>query len=347
MKRAVLSAFVVLIVCVHALFAGGVGEETGEDRFRIGVFVPGVVDGSPTYEMMVNGVERAAEEAEDASVAVIEGGFNQATWEEGVMSMAASGSYDLIVTSNPSMPEIVAEVAAAVPDVLFLVLDGYLAGNPRVHTILFNQQEQAFSSGYFAGLVTAGGLPGANGERIVGLLAGQEYPIMNEVIRPAYELGVRSVLAGAEVDFRVLGNWFDAGRAQEIAADMIDRGADVILTIAGGGNQGVIAASRERGTYVLWYDESGYDRAPGVVVGSTFVRQDEAAYRATRDAIAGTLPYGEAVVLGVADGMVSFDTDHPAFVEAVPEPIRAEMESLLRRMETGELVLEMPLPAGR
>ena len=168
---------------------------------------------------------------------------------------------------------------------------------------------------------------------------------MNDTILPAYRLGFRTVAAGGEIDFRVLGNWFDAGKAQEIATDMIRRGSDVILTIAGGGNQGVVSAARESGAYVLWYDESGYDQAPGIVIGSSFVRQDEAAREATRDAIAGTLRYGQARVLGVADGAVSFDTETEAFRRNVPAAIREEMESLLERLASGELVLEMAIPA--
>ncbi|HKK48400.1 MAG TPA: BMP family ABC transporter substrate-binding protein, partial [Alkalispirochaeta sp.] len=269
------------------------------------------------------------------------------TWEEGVMTMAASGGYDLIVTSNPSMPEIVVTVAEQVPGVNFLVLDGYLAGNDRIHTILFNQREQAFLSGYFAGLVTTSDMERAVDGARAGLLAGQEYPIMNNVILPAYRTGLQSVTGEGTVDFRVLGNWFDAGRAQEIVADMVSQGSDVVLTIAGGGNQGAIAAAREHSAYVLWYDDSGYDQAPGIVVGSSFVRQDRATYEATLAAIRGELAFGEAQILGVADGAVSFDTEHSAFTSYVPAPVQAEMEDLLERMRSGELTMDMPEQGSR
>lgn len=333
------------IMVATGAWAGGRAEAPAQlpTRYTIGVFVPGVVDGSPTYEMMVAGVRRAAEEATGVAVTVVEGGFNQATWEDGVMQMAASRRFNLLVTSNPSMPEIAAAVVAAFPAQHVLILDGYLQGNPRIHTIMFNQAEQAFLSGYFAGLVTRSAMSGANAAGAVGLLAGQEYPIMNEIIRPSFVLGARTVDPAISVDFRVLGNWHDAARAAEIVTDMNARGADVVLTIAGGGNQGAIAAARERGTYVLWYDDSGYDQAPGIVVGSSFVRQDEAAYRATAAAIRGTLPFGTAVLLGVADDMVGFDTEHSAFRTHVPEALRTQMVELLARMRRGELSLDMPL----
>ena len=335
-----------LLVPLATVFASGAGEPIGDTTFDIGVFVPGVVDGSPTYEMLVAGVQQAAGEVSDTSVAVIEGGFNQSTWEEGMMSMAAGGSYDLIVTSNPSMPEIAATVAEAVPDARFLILDGYLPDHPQIHTILFNQQEQAFLCGYFAGLVTTSAMPGVNDAARVGLLAGQEYPIMNEVILPAYKMGVDAVASDGTVDFRVLGNWYDAGKAQEIVADMVAQGSDVVLTIAGGGNQGTISAARERGVHVIWYDDAGYDEGPGVVAGSSFVRQDVATYEATRAAIRNELPFGTAQILGVADDAVSFDTEHPVFRENVPTAIGAEMNALLERLKTGELELPMPIPGS-
>ncbi len=342
MKRLTIVA-VLLLVSALVLSAAG-RSESAPEGFRIGVFVPGVVDGSPTYEMMVNGVNRAAREEGETEVSVVEGGFNQATWEEGVMSMAASGRYDVIVTSNPSMPEIALTVAEAVPEVRFLILDGYLEGHPRIHTILFNQREQAYLAGYFAGLVTTSSMPDSRPDRRVGLLAGQEYPIMNEVILVGYREGAQAVDSSITVDFRVLGNWFDAGRAQEIATDMIGRGSDVILTIAGGGNQGVVSAARERNAYALWYDDTGYDEGPGVVAGSTLVRQDTAAYESTRAAIRGETPWGTAVILGVADDAVGFDTEHPEFQNLVPDELVTEIEALLHRLSTGQLVLEMPVP---
>jgi len=340
--RNIVIAVVAAVVLLGLFFSGG-DRKNRQDGYEIGVFVPGVVDGSPTYEMLVAGVERAVGESPDSAFTVIEGGFDQSGWEQGVMSMASSGSYDLIVTSNPSMPEICDRVTESYPDQYFLILDGYLPGNDHLYTVLFNQREQAFLAGYFAGLATSSEMELSNPELRVGLLAGQEYPIMNEVILPGYELGVRTVQPEATVDFRVLGNWYDAGKAGEIVADMIGSGSDIILTIAGGGNQGAIAAARERGAYVLWYDDSGYDQAPGVVAGSTFVRQDVATYETTKQAIAGTLRYGEPLILGVAQNAVDFDTTHPAYIRSVPESIRTEMDQTIERLRSGALQLEMPV----
>jgi riboflavin transport system substrate-binding protein len=344
--RARLAPYAVIAVLVAAtLLAAACGgrEDASTDAFNVGVFVPGVVEGSPTYEMLVAGVTRAVEEAESATVKVVEGGFNQGQWEQGITAMAASGEYDLIVSSNPEIPELAASVSASYPDQQFLLMDGYLADHPQIHTVMFNQREQAFLAGYFAGLVTQSEMEHANDQQVVGLLAGQEYPVMNDIMLPGYELGVRSAAPQGAVDFRVLGNWYDASAAAELADSMMINGADVILTIAGGGNQGVISAARDRGAYVVWYDVPGYDEEPGVVVGSTFVALDRAAYERTGKAIAGTLAFPGAEVLSAADGYVGFDNEDPRYLRHVPEAVRIRMASVIESMQSGELFLEMPL----
>ena len=357
-SRPVLLAVVGTLTAVAA-FGGGEAEPRSREEFRIGVFVPGVVEGSPTYELLTRGVQRAAEAASETveaaagsgevpqprevTVKVVEGGFNQAMWQQGITSMAAGGEYDLIVSSNPEIPDIVVTILESFPDQKFLIMDAWLPDNPAVHTVMFNQREQAFLAGHFAGLVSTSDMSQQAGPVRAGLLAGQEYPIMNNVIRPGFELGLRTVDPDAQVDFRVLGNWYDAGRAAELADSMYATGSDIVLTIAGGGNQGVIAAARNRDRYVLWYDTSGLHEEPGVVIGSTFVALDRAAYERTLDAINGTLAYGEAEVLGVADGYVGFVQDDPLYRRHVSERVREAQAEVVARMESGAFSLEMPL----
>ncbi|MFW5742391.1 MAG: BMP family ABC transporter substrate-binding protein [Spirochaetota bacterium] len=343
MKKLLWTAVAVLVAVVTITSCGG-SDESETDSYSIGVFVPGVVEGSPTYEMLVEGVERAVAETEPSSTfKVVEGGFNQALWEQGLTSMAASGEYDLIVSSNPEIPDIVVSVLESFPEQRFLLMDAWLNDDPQVHTVMFNQREQAFLAGHFAGLVGRSNMVDPRDTLRAGLLAGQEYPIMNEVIVPGYELGLKSVDPDATVDFRVLGNWYDAGRAAELASSMYTTGSHIVLPIAGGGNQGVISAARDHDRYVIWYDTPGLDEAPGIVVGSTYVALDEAAYERSLSAINGELAFGEAEILGVADGYVGFVQDDSRYRRHVDEAVRSQMALMVEKMERGEVYLEMPL----
>jgi len=321
------------------------------DQIAIGVFVPGVSSGSPVYEMLVEGVLRAANESnvaagtERVTATVVEGGYNQAEWENKVTAMTASGSYDLIVSSNPSLPDIVSKVSEKFPDQHFLLLDGELGGNSSVYTLRYNQREQAYMAGYIAALETERGIAERGGgadnsaARRVGLVAAQEYPAMNNIILPGYLEGARAVHPDYEVDFRIVGNWYDAVKAAELATDMIRGGVRVLLCIAGGANEGVISAASERDAKVVWFDSNGYNIKKDTVIGSSVLRQDVAAYNQVLRYLAGELPFGQAETMGVNDGYVDFVQDDPVYLETVPAEVREKQAAMIERIRSGELKL--------
>ena len=314
------------------IFSSCSKQEEQSEQFSIAVFVPGIVSGSPIYEMLVAGAEQAAAEFEQAELSVIEGGSNQGEWEEKISTLAASGDHDVIITSNPAMPAICETVAAKFPSQQFIVMDGYLDGNDQIYTLRYNQLEQARMNGYIAGLVTTSTMEGANGDLTIGLIAGQEYPDMTDLIAPGFLEGARMVDSSIDLDFRVVGNWYDAAKGAELARAMVAAGVDVILPISGGANQGVITAAAEAGIYVLWFDANGYAQAPGTVVGSTSIRQDTATYETLKQAVEGTLPYGSAVTLGVESGFISFIEDDPLYIEHVPQSVREAQHAYLESL---------------
>ena len=332
-----------------ALLAGCKNAEKGkpaESGVSVAVFVPGVLAGSAIYEMLADGTKKAAEEfaasgqkAAAPTVTVIEGGFNQAEWESQITTLAASQSHDLIVTSNPSMPVIVSSVSRKFPSQKFLLLDGELEGNPNVYALRYNQREQAYMAGYIAALVSLESSRGA-GARTVGLLAAQESPAMNGIILPGYLEGARAVDPAFSVDFRVVGNWFDAVTGAELAAGMIRSEATVLLPIAGGAGQGAVQAAFEAGAKVVWFDTNGYAIRPGTIIGSAILRQDKAAYEKATLYLKGELPFGKAEVAGIADGFVDFVEDDPLYIAAVSQAIRDKQAKLISRLRSGELKLD-------
>ncbi|MHB9295116.1 BMP family ABC transporter substrate-binding protein [Pillotina sp. SPG140] len=329
-------------VCI--LFGCSKKEEKKIEQTVIAVFVPGVIAGSAIYEMLVTGVQTAATEfsekqSADVTVTVIEGGYNQAEWESKLTSLAASNSYNLIVSSNPSLPALAMSVSDLFPHQQFLLLDGEIPAEerqyyPNIYTLRYNQREQAYVAGYIAELVALE----HNATRI-GLIAGQEYTVMQDTILPGYREGAQAVHADATVDFRVVGNWSDAGKAAELAQDMIRNGVAVILTIAGGANEGTVQAASEAGAKVVWFDTNGYSIRPGVIVGSAVLYQEKAAYEKTMLFLTGDLPFGTTELVGFRDGYVDFIEDDPNYHSAVSALIREKQSQILAQIRSGTLNL--------
>ena len=167
---------------------------------------------------------------------------------------------------------------------------------------------------------------------------------MNLAILPGFTEGLKSVSPDGRVEFRVVGNWYDAAKGSELAKSLFDAGVSVILPIAGGANQGVITAAKAAGKSVLSYDIDGYAMEPGVVVGSGSIRQDKASYELVKAALAGSLVYGKPQVVGVKEGYIDYLTESDAYKKAVPEAVQTKFAAILADFKSGKAHLEMPVP---
>jgi len=336
-----------MMLCVPLAFscsdAKAAAKPQNSANYAIAVFVPGVVSGSPVYEMLVAGVKRAVDEevaaGKKTTYEVIEAGTAQAEWGTKITSLCADKKYNLIISSNPSIPQIIAPVSEQFPDQDFLVFDAFNEGNSHVTTFRYNQREQAYISGYQAALVSASSMKYANKQKKIGLIAGQEYPAMNDIILPAYLEGAKAVDPSFTVDFRIVGNWYDAAKGAELARAMKAAGVDVIMPIAGGANQGVVSAAKEDGFYVAWFDDNGYAQAPGYVIASSIMAQERLAYEKTKSWIDGTLTRGIPSTVGIADKYIDFVATDPAYIETVPQILRDKQAALMQKLYAGELAL--------
>ncbi|MEW6549817.1 MAG: BMP family ABC transporter substrate-binding protein [Spirochaetota bacterium] len=309
---------------------------------RIGVFIPGVREGSPIYDNLAKGAERYAASVPGTVLRIFEAGFNQAEWEEKLTSFAATGKFDIILTSNPSLPDLIGRLSPLFPKQKFVNLDAYGAGNPNLHTVLYNQTEQGYVIGYLAGLVTLSDMPGANAAKRVGMVIGQRYPVMDKLIIPGFERGLKAADPAIQLDLRVLGNWFDATKAAELAKSMIEAGADVILPICGSASQGVIKAAQDAGKYLVFFDSDEYARAPGSIVGCMALRQEDLAFSSLQEAFKGSLPFGTARIVGFKEGYIELLDRHPSYQKNLPAQIRAKMEAAVESIKKGSLVFTVP-----
>lgn len=342
-----LSCLVVFVSCTAKDSAKPQQEGQGK-AFSVLVYITGVAAGSPTYEMMAEGAREFASENSNVTVKIYEAGFNQAEWEEQLRSMVAGGEYDLVLGSNPSLSEICASVGSAFPAQNFIILDatlpreGVYSGTPRIFTCLYNQYEQALFLGYLAGLVTTGIMPHANTEKKIGFIAAQEYPLLSRHIVPGFLAGARLVDPGIELDFRVVGNWFDANKAADLAAGMINSGVDVFASIAGGAAQGLVRTIQERGAYTVNFNTNDYSQAPGYIVGCGIMMQKKLTKEVLADFAAGKIQYGTGRTVGVKEGYLDFIFDDPGYRDYLPVEIKDQFKGFMDSFRAGRVEYTIP-----
>ncbi len=306
---------------------------------NIAVFIPGICADSPTYAMLRDGVIQAVDDynygkadEKKAHLYVLEAGTNQSEWPAKITALAAEAKYDVIISSNPSLPEIVGPIIEQFPEQKFILLDAECSGNKNICTICYNQYEQAYLTGYIGGLMSK--------SHKLGLIAAQEYPVMNNILYPYIEKGAKDAASASTVDFQIVGNWYDANKGAMLADILYQNGVDVILPICGGASQGVINSAVNNGTYITWFDNNGFDKAPGTIISSTVMKQQELAAIVTTDFLNNKTAWGTAKMLGIKEGFVDFVQDDDLYISTVPENIRSQMEELVNSIKAGDKVIQ-------
>ena len=344
-QNSVIRVLMIIIIAMILLPLGamGVNESSDEDdTISILVYITGVVAGSPPYETLVEGVNEAALLYDNVQVKVYESGFNQATWEEGLTSLVATNEYDVVIGTNPSLPEIAARVGKKFPNQKFIITDAYFEGNSQIRTYLFNQYEQSLYLGYLAGLVTTSDMEYANKDLKIGFIAAQEFPLLNNHMIPGYLAGARLVNKDIELDFRVIGNWFDANKTAELTSSMIDNGVDVFAAIAGGASQGLFKVASTEGAYIVFHNSNEYEAAPGKVVGCGSMEQKKLAMEIVKDIVQNKVEYGKATIGGLKEGSIGFFFDDPLYISSLPQGIREKFEAFVKKVETGAFSYSLP-----
>ena len=313
------------------LFSSCSGKKS--EKKSIAVFVPGIMADSPIYAKLAEGAQAAVEEfnsgkedSEKAEIYIMEAGTNQAEWGPKVLSLAATQKYDVIISSNPSLPDLVKPVSAQFPKQKFILLDAEMEGNQNVFTVAYEQTEEAYLTGYIAGLMSK--------NHKVALVSAQDYPAMNNILYPNFERGAKDAFEGTTCDYRVVGNWYDASKGMEISESLIKTGVDVILPICGGASQGVIASAVNNGTYIAWFDSNGFSKAPGTIISSAMVVQDKMTYEVTMKYLNDSVNWGAAEKAGLKEGYIEFIEDDPLYIQTVPETVRVKMNALVKELQT-------------
>lgn len=328
----------ILIVVLSTLLFWCVGCTKQQNVRNIAVFVPGIIDNSPVYEMLVKGVtsvvdsyNKNVKEAEQVSLFVMEAGTNQAEWSSQIISLVSTGKYEVIISSNPSLPDLVEPITKQFTKQKFILLDATKEGNPNIATVCYNQKEQAYLSGYVGSLMSK--------NHKMALIAAQEYPVMNDIIYPYFVKGAQEAFPKTNVEFRIVGNWYDATKAAEISDAVIGSGADVLLPICGGASQGVINSAVNKGVYICWFDDNGFAKAPGTVVSSTVMMQEKMSALITEDYLNGNTKWGTAGMVGVKEGFVDFVQDDENYKNTVPENVQEKMKNLVDSLKNGTFVI--------
>ena len=314
-----------------------------EKKFSVGVFIPGVTSGNPTYEMLNNAALDIAKEYPNIEIKIIEAGYNQSQWEQKLTSFVAQKNFDIVITSNPAMPEICNNISKNFKNQKFIVTDSYYEGNSQIATYMFNQYEQSFILGYAAALISKSDMKNIVDTKKIGFIVSQEFPLLAKYIIPGYIEGAKSVDKDIELDYRVIGNWYDVNKALGLAESMIKNNVNVTAVIAGSSSVGVIEAFKDASKYIVFNDTDEYVKAPGTILLCGQLEQYKLVKQLIIEAFnnSSNIEYGKAKIIGMKDGYLDILTDSKYYSDYMPKDIQIKIEALVADIKNGNIIFEM------
>jgi len=332
----VLLASMVLTACGTTPAA----EEADDNVIRVVHLVNGVLGDKSFFDSADRGMQWTMEEFEQVQVKTIEAGIDPARWQAALEDAAANEEYDVMVLGTFQMSEFLEIVAPQYPDKKFIIYDvsvDYTKGNlDNVYSVIYKQNEGSYLAGVYVGLMSQTG--------IVGVIGGQDIPVINDFI-VGYEQGARE--HGVEnVIVQYAGGWNDPARGKELALAMYQQGADFVFQVAGGTGVGVFEAAQEMGLYAI-----GVDSDQAVIIAETDPAQaefiptsmlknvDNSLFRAMSMYLEGTLPFGEAEALGVAEGGVGL-AKNEYYDRMTPDEVKEAIELVEQDLLDGNIVVE-------
>ena len=354
MRNKLFLLFSLLIIAGMLLVACN-GEEATEvttgDAVKVVSLVNGVLGDKSFFDSSERGVRQAEDEL-NYTVKTIETGVDPATWEPGLEDAAANEDYDILIVGTFQLSEYLQNIAPKYPDKEFIIYDvsvDYEACEncEHVYSVTYKQNEGSYLAGLYAGLMTQQAIEGMNEELIIGVVGGQDIPVINDFI-VGYKQG--AVDAGLDPDAGVIvqyaGSWNDPAKGKEIALAMYQQGADIVFSVAGGTGVGIFQAAEEVGRYAIGVDsdqatiiaETNPDQAAHIIT-SMLKNVDNSLFRALKMLEEGTLPFGTAEALGVAEGGVGL-AKNQWYLAITPQEVQDAIDQAEADLLAGKIIVD-------
>jgi basic membrane protein A len=213
---------------------------------------------------------------------------------EDKLRLLAEAGYNPIIAVGFLYAGPLKAVAADYPEINFAIVDDASIAAPNVAGLIFAEEQGSYLAGVAAALESKSGK--------IGYIGGVRIPLLQK-FEAGFVAGVKATKASATVDVKYVteppdfGGFNDPAKAKVIAKGMIDKGADVIYSAAGGSGAGNFAAAVEAGAagkkvWTIGVDSDQYLNASAAeqanMLTSMLKRVDRAVYDVISAAVNGS-----------------------------------------------------------
>lgn len=318
-------------------------NDNGKEAVKIGMVTDaGTIDDKSFNQNTWEGIQKAKDELGIQEKYLKPAGTTEAEYLKEMGNLYDAG-YRFIVTPGFKFETAVFKAQDKYKDAKFVILDG----NPHsgdfkpvvkdnTVAVFFAEQE----SGFLAGVAAA--LELKEGE--AGFIGGMEIPAVQKFnwgfqqgVNYANEnLGTNLTLKAENVLYQ--GSFDNVAAGGQIAAQMFDRGVDVIFTAAGGVGVGAINEAKTRGKAgeKIWivgvdtdqYADGIYEGDKSIILTSAMKKLDNVTFDLIKRELDGDFPGGETLTFDAKNDGIGLPEKNPNLSEDTSSKVKEVFEKI-------------------
>jgi basic membrane protein A and related proteins len=334
MKKGLIWFTILAIVLVVA----GCGSKTGSGASKVGMVTDsGTIDDKSFNQGTWEGVKKAAADLKLESKYLKPAGQTEADYTKEIGNLYDAG-FKFIVTPGFKFETAIFKSQDKYKDAKFVLIDGAPNdGTPNAKAVVKENTVSIFfaehESGFLAGVATA--LQLKQGE--AGFIGGMEIPPVQKY-NWGFQQGVKYANdnLGTKISIKqendvYQGSFDNLAAGGQLAAQMFDRGVNVIFCAAGGVGVGAINEAKQRATAgkTVWivgvdvdqFADGVYKDGKSVILTSAMKKIDHAAYDMVKAEKDGKFPGGQTLTFDSKNDGVGIPDKNPNLTDDVSKKV--------------------------
>ncbi|MBO4219109.1 MAG: BMP family ABC transporter substrate-binding protein [Erysipelotrichaceae bacterium] len=250
---------------------------------------------------------------------VIELTYETSTWKTGLEEVFKEG-WDIIITGTYDMKEYIIPLIGEYPDQKIWFYDeewNYDDANgwqycpaPNLYAMLFAQNEGSFVVGAMAAMLSQA--------KKVAFMGGMDNTVLDDFF-VGFANGAKYIDPEVKVNLSWMNSFNDASAGKDVSTGLYADGFDVVFACGGQAGLGgfdsvitqaegnwIIGVDGDQGAYFASLGSDEGNKKAARTITSMKKNVNQGFYDAMKQHLAGTLPYGKNVKLGLNGGYVSY-----------------------------------------
>jgi basic membrane protein A and related proteins len=301
------------------------GEVTTPDskKLKVALLTPGPVNDSGWSAMAYEGL-KAIEGEMGAEVANQVANGNDI---KEAMRAYAQKDFDLVFGHGFEYNEPGVNVAKDFPNTVFVSSSGSATAK-NAGAIRFFLEESFYLAGAVAALTSKTG--------VVGMVGGPDVPSIKSTFK-AFKAGAEAAKPGIVVQEGFTGSNDDVAAAKQLAEQMIQKKADVLIHQANAAAQGVFNACKEGKVWAMGANLNQNDNESGVVIASATIEAKPAYLEVAKLVREGKFN-ASIVELGMKSGAIGFSFND-SLKSNIPAAAMTKFEEFKKSILDGKLII--------